>query len=634
MVFAFFRRSAAWLVGRSTLVLLVSALLAVALIGGVGMSASVLVAERVQGSGSAINIAGSLRRYAHRAGAMVVATGLGGRIGAAEVEAALADFDATLVQADLLRVLERDEGSVANAIYRGIAVSWQSQLQPQLRELAAAYGSASPEAYDRLLAQVDDFVAQINTLVAVLEQDAEASLQRLRDILAAALLVSVMVVVLALLAIRRRVLRPLGELRAAAQRIAARDFSARIGAVGRDELGQVGAAFDAMADELSVAYRELEHGVEEKTADLTRSNRSLALLYHVIARLYHSPASAASYAETLRDIEEMLDLKGSFACMEPKHGGASAILVSNIPGCVEGADCARCRGKREPWSYQSGPLGDELMVPLRDAEHMYGMLRLVLPAGRRLEDWQRDLVEALSRHMGIALGITRQSERERLLALQEERSIIARELHDSLAQSLSYMKIQLSLLAPDVADPSRRAQAQARLADLREGLDSAYRQLRELLSSFRLHIDGDLSALLAATVEEFAARSGLPVALKVNLAGCELRPNQEVHVVHLVREALSNAVRHAGAARLGVSMTCLADGNVELAVEDDGAGFAPRGEAQPHHYGLAIMQERARGLGGALTIATPPGGGTRVSVRFDPHRPFTDNSLQELQANA
>lgn len=634
MVFAFFRRSAAWLVGRSTLVLLVSALLAVALIGGVGMSASVLVAERVQGSGSAINIAGSLRRYAHRAGAMVVATGLGGRIGAAEVEAALADFDATLEQAELLRVLEREQGSVAAAIYRGIVASWQAQLRPVLRDLAERRGAASPDAHDRVLAQVDDFVAQINTLVAVLEQEAEASLQRLRDILAAALLVSALVVALALLAIRRRVLLPLGELRAAAQRIAARDFSARIGAVGRDELGQVGAAFDAMADELSVAYRELEHRVEEKTADLTRSNRSLALLYHVIARLYHSPASAASYAETLRDIEEMLDLKGSFACMEPKHGGASAILVSNIPGCVEGADCARCRGKREPWSYQSGPLGDELMVPLRDAEHMYGMLRLVLPAGRRLEDWQRDLVEALSRHMGIALGITRQSERERLLALQEERSIIARELHDSLAQSLSYMKIQLSLLAPDVADPSRRAQAQARLADLREGLDSAYRQLRELLSSFRLHIDGDLSALLAATVEEFAARSGLPVALKVNLAGCELRPNQEVHVVHLVREALSNAVRHAGAARLGVSMTCLADGNVELAVEDDGAGFAPRGEAQPHHYGLAIMQERARGLGGALTIATPPGGGTRVSVRFDPHRPFTDNSLQELQANA
>jgi two-component system nitrate/nitrite sensor histidine kinase NarX len=87
------------------------------------------------------------------------------------------------------------------------------------------------------------------------------------------------------------------------------------------------------------------------------------------------------------------------------------------------------------------------------------MLRLSMPDGVRLEDWQRQLVEALSRHMGMALGAARRSEQERLLALQEERSVIARELHDSLAQALSYMKIQVSLLQPVLADPACNAQA-------------------------------------------------------------------------------------------------------------------------------------------------------------------------------
>lgn len=257
-----------------------------------------------------------------------------------------------------------------------------------------------------------------------------------------------------------------------------------------------------------------------------------------------------------------------------------------------------------------------LRFPLRDREHHYGMLRLALPADAELEDWQRQLVEALSRHIGMALGAARRSEQERLLVLQEERSVIARELHDSLAQSLSYMKIQMSLLQRALSEPARMDEASAILVDLRSGASDAYRQLRELLVSFRLELTGDLSTLLRTAVSEYRERGGVDIALELELGGCSLSPNQEVHVLQIVREALSNMSRHAMARRAWVTLRGDQHGEIRIMVEDDGVGVdATRIDGRDHH-GLSIMSERARSLGGEIDVVRRTEGGTRVSVSF------------------
>jgi two-component system, NarL family, nitrate/nitrite sensor histidine kinase NarX len=140
-----------------------------------------------------------------------------------------------------------------------------------------------------------------------------------------------------------------------------------------------------------------------------------------------------------------------------------------------------------------------------------------LPSGTaELAPWQNQLLEALTRHIGIALGISRKTEQDRLLALQEERSIIARELHDSIAQSLSYLKIQASLLQPVLADPARRQEAETTLHDLRDGITEAYRQLRELLATFRLKMEGDFRTLLTSAVEEYACAAASTIRLEVS----------------------------------------------------------------------------------------------------------------------
>lgn len=142
--------------------------------------------------------------------------------------------------------------------------------------------------------------------------------------------------------------------------------------------------------------------------------------------------------------------------------------------------------------------------------------------------------------------------------------------------------------------------------------------MRELLATFRLRIEGDFARLLGNTVSEFALRSGLPIGLDLDLAGGHLNPNQEIHVLHIVREALSNAVRHAQATTIRVALTSAPDDEIEVVVEDDGRGVDADSPVAAQHFGLTIMAERARGLGGSFEMQDCPAGGTRIVVRFKP----------------
>lgn len=597
------------------------AMLAVTTIGVGGIATSVLVAERIQGSGSAINVAGSLRKQSHRMGSQVLADAANRTATHGALLVAMNQFEASLADPSLRNAMARDPASDHAVTYRKVQEIWQVRLKPMLEEEALPGVDLHPvEHHNELLALIDDFVATINTMVAQLEMDTEARISQMRAILGAALFLIVIVLVGSMYVIHHNVLAPLAQLLANARRYAKGDFDARIVAPREDELGQLGAAFNTMAEELSKLYRSLEQRVAEKTVALTRSNQSLELLYNAIARLHKAPVAPETYQAMLKEIEQVLGLSGGLACLLPNYGGGATLLASSLGGCAdqERGQCAACIASLEGvelWEYRTTEQGEMLVVPLRDNEGLYGVLRLGLPPGKRLEPWQEQLLEALSRHIGVALGISHKTEQERLLALQEERSVIARELHDSIAQSLSYMKIQASLLQPVLSDPGQRQEAEATLANLREGITSAYRQLRELLATFRLTMRGDFLDLLRRTVAEFSDRGGVPIDLEMSLAGCHLSPNQEIHALQIIREALSNVLRHAQARQAWVRVRHHA-GEISVCVEDDGIGLPSPPPAEGLHYGLSIMRERADGLRGELTAENRAEGGTRVLLRF------------------
>jgi two-component system nitrate/nitrite sensor histidine kinase NarX len=289
---------------------------------------------------------------------------------------------------------------------------------------------------------------------------------------------------------------------------------------------------------------------------------------------------------------------------------------------AEGCDapsCLQCFGSGEPHTISLDDIEKGVAarhsVPIRDQNQQYGILILDLPSGVQLEDWQKRLLETVASHIALSIVRARQVSQNRLLSLMEERSVIARELHDSLAQSLSYLKIQVSLLEKSLSD-HQDEKVRKTTAKLRDGLNSAYRELRELLTTFRLRMTEEgLVRALEDTVSEFSERGNIDITLHNNIGNWMFSPNQEIHMVQIVREALSNIVRHAHAHHARVTLNSNMEGEVEITIEDDGIGMPDVNQLE-HHYGMAIMRERTQGLGGSLHVGTSELGGTAVKLFF------------------
>jgi two-component system nitrate/nitrite sensor histidine kinase NarX len=259
-----------------------------------------------------------------------------------------------------------------------------------------------------------------------------------------------------------------------------------------------------------------------------------------------------------------------------------------------------------------------MSFPVGDQDHRFGVLLLDLPDGDALDPWKERLLAALAGHIGTALNLQQRVRESRRLVLHEERGIIARELHDSLAQSLSYLKIQVTRLSAVLDSPAEGDKAKVILAELREGISSAYRQLRELLTTFRLKMDDrGLTRAMKETVAEFRGRSATEIRLDNRLPASVLSPNEEIHVLQIVREALSNVIHHADA-RTAKVLLASQDGRIQVEIIDDGTGYETQAN-KARHYGMTIMRERAQSLDGELRVDSPAGrGGTRIQLSFRP----------------
>ena len=610
------------LLQHSLLLKLGSALVLMASFAIIGMASSAIIADSVQGSGEAINLAGSLRMQAYKMTSLALSSHLPEE---GDVSAVLREdvdaFEATLNDARITSVVPRQAGHALPSSYATVLETWK-RVKPRF---LAEPGSRIPDGANStpLLKETTLFVDEINDLVKQIEHDTEAKIWVLRMVLGAALLMTLLVGTLTLYLARKDLILPLRDLLSFTAHVGSGNLDVRTERTGNDELGRLGQAFNHMAEDLSKLYQNMESRVAEKTAELTIANRSLELLYHSIARLYSDPVTPETYTILLKDMENVLGVGHGLACLVESGENRAHVIASTLRLDNGDADmcglmsCAQCLA---PQKLMVHPLQDGrrvLSLPLKDTAQHYGVLQLEIPVDRELAQWQIQLLDALSRHIGVAIGTARRSEQSRRLSLLEERAALARDLHDSLAQSLAYMKIQVSRMKPLVNDPQRGDEAREVLEELREGLNSAYRQLRELLTTFRLRIEEEgLTTAMENTVIEFSRRGNIPIALDVHLAGSTLSPNEEIHTLQIVREALSNVLNHAHARHAQVSVKCDSDGSVSATVADDGVGISQAAGA--HHYGMTIMEERAKHLDGQLKVENQPIRGTRVTLRFMP----------------
>jgi two-component system, NarL family, sensor histidine kinase DevS len=202
-----------------------------------------------------------------------------------------------------------------------------------------------------------------------------------------------------------------------------------------------------------------------------------------------------------------------------------------------------------------------------------------------------------------------------IAAQEAERARVARDLHDQVGQSLTSVLLALRLVARAVDQGlTGPGQIRQRIAETREMVAQALREVQAVASDLRPAVLDDFG--LAAALERLAAGLSARHGIQIDLVseglddGRRLQPEHEISTYRVVQEALTNAVRHAGAGRITVTATC-ADGVLRVAVDDDGAGFDPAAVAH-RSLGLAGMRERLTLVGGALSVESRPGQGTRV----------------------
>jgi two-component system nitrate/nitrite sensor histidine kinase NarX len=210
------------------------------------------------------------------------------------------------------------------------------------------------------------------------------------------------------------------------------------------------------------------------------------------------------------------------------------------------------------------------------------------------------------------------------MTLMSERQLIANEVHDSLAQTMAYMKIRLAMMQ-EALETSEQPRALKHAAEVQQALDGAYSDLRELLSQFRNRMDPlGLVHALQQLKTKFRDRTGIELAFDNSTTDINLSVEEEGQVFHIVQEALANVARHSGAKHARLTME-LVGGEYRFAVEDDGLGFYAFGQRLGgaeqhshlrHHLGVNIMRERAQRLNGAIEIVNLPQGGARVSLVF------------------
>jgi two-component system nitrate/nitrite sensor histidine kinase NarX len=620
----------------STLLRVSTVLGAVTLLAVAVVLTAAVSTERSTGKGAAINIAGSLRMQSYLL-ATRVADVADPRVDrtrqAALIESEIAAFESRLSNPRLTDAVPRGSDSVLRGAYLQIADSWQD-LKPLAR--AAARDDAARDAF---LQRVHPFVADVDRLVVMLEADLESRIHGLQVVLGAALFVILVLVLTAIFVLDIQVFQPIKDLARVARSVRKGDFTVRAESEGDDELGQLGRDFNHMVEELGRLYGSLEAQIAAKTADLAQKNQSLSLLYEAARELSVQQLEPATLERVAVHVRRVLGVDGVVICARQstsQDGFPLARCEDRIGAICDEVRCSGCLDEgRIAWHRPDAAAADRrtvVAVPLLDSERQFGVMALQVPLGQDLAAGQIELAQIIGRHIGAALAAAEARDEHRRLALFEERTAIARELHDSLAQSLSYTKIQLARLGrllgeqPGPAANVDVAGARAVVVELRDGVSSAYRQLRELLTTFRLQLSGKgLGPALAQAVSDFRTRSGIEADLSDELIGIELSANQQIHVLQIVREALANIEHHSRASHAWVRLSRVGDEAggrlIELTVEDDGIGIASL-ESPRQHFGLLIMRDRAQMVGGALQIGHRPQGGTLVRLQFRIEAPF------------
>ncbi|HMO45018.1 MAG TPA: histidine kinase [Rubrivivax sp.] len=366
----------------------------------------------------------------------------------------------------------------------------------------------------------------------------------------------------------------------------------------------------------------------EITAGVASGGDIGALLQRFLEPVAQLAGAHAGAVRVLSDDGERLELVSAFG-LSPAFVDAEQAVERQCGHCGSAADgrpvlwssdVRACAARRGAAAFGDG-CEHLLAVALQHRGRVLGVYNLFFADAEEPAPQVQAILKSIGELLGLALNNAR-LEAERLQAeLAQERQQIAAEVHDSLAQGLAFVKLRLPLLE-DALRAHDEARALRYCDELRRTVSEAHAELRGIIGQLREPVDPrGLAHALQASAERLRREGGVALLIDNALPALRLAPAQEAQVSRVVQEALTNIARHAQARHAWLQVAPAAEGGVEIVVDDDGVGPAGAAQAAGAHYGVQIMRERARRIGGRLEIEARRGGGTRVRLLFAPAVP-------------
>jgi two-component system nitrate/nitrite sensor histidine kinase NarX len=448
--------------------------------------------------------------------------------------------------------------------------------------------------------------------------------------------------ILVLIRLHSQLLRPLASLEQTVNRVCQGEPVASKEHEQTGVLSSMARDIDSLSEELTDIYEDMEVRVARQTSRLAQKTTSLQVLYDVAAGINQSENLDELLLEYMGVFKRMVNARSAtvhqvlpddrvrqVGCIDI-HGrlyNEQEMLpiklcqcgIALSPGdilCSQDAKVCSRRNKRPMFGTDQV---ERVSVPMWYHGDVLGFYHLYVDKPG-IYDGREDVLDILNTigsHLGMAVAKQRSDSEARRLSIVEERTSLAHELHDSLAQTLASLRFQVRMLEETLQSNPKSEKALQEAQRIHNGLDEAHDELRELIYSFRAPFDQrGLVPALTKLVERFNQETGIPAFFQPDCLKTDLDPNQEMQALRIVQEALANIRKHAKAHTIRVLLRCRSPGSYLILVEDDGVGFegnVPQGNPG-EHIGLSIMEERARRVGGELSIESEPGEGTRVEL--------------------
>ena len=579
----------------------------------------------LEGNAAAINDLGSLRFQSYRLALLVEENAP-----QSEIDAHISRFDqvlATVRRGDPRRPLSLPDDPKVMAKMADLERQWQQTVKP--------FFQAASENEKNSTAKLDGFLNTINEVVGEVERTSATYITWLRffqsGLLALVLVSSAVMIWLT----RLWIIDPLQELLRGVQAIGDGRFGLQMQMAGPSEFAEVSGGFNQMSSRLSQLYSGLEQEVAEKTRDLERKNFILGVLYSFSAVLNRPQTATEAAGVFLERVLQVAEADaGSVRLIDPRRQRMDLAAHIGLPeelkhseACSKIGDClcgiavqnneahtvrfydSRPAADNEH-SYECRRLGfaDLRVLPIRYKEQDIGIVTLYFRQPQDISDTITELLELLCSQFGVVVSNTRLGEESRQLAVLQERNLIAQGLHDSIAQTLAFLNLQVQMLESALQTGSSDL-AGENLQFIKSGVQECYEDVRELLLNFRTKIARrDFAEAADELVERFHRQTGIATNIDwIGDQGPPLSSDQQLQCIFILQESLSNIRKHAQADQVNIEIDNGRD--FVMTITDNGRGFdAEHLERLPgNHVGLNIMHERAGRIRAELKLTSQPG---------------------------